>query len=283
METTRRDFLKRAALGGAVIWSAPTITTLPGGVAWADHYQPTGVCDAEATALRVFLLDGDDPLFVFGHADNPADGENCTLKIGQIREHDDGSISYEAPLHILGLRIAAEIACGQVFQRDGKCRALARVVDLIIESGGGDDGDHDDGGLVHLGLGLSDGLLTDGGRRRRPSQVIRIQALRAEASGSIGDPNIDTTGYSEVARVTVFHPNAPVGERVKNLVAKADCNFNLDVLGLVRVIVNEQFCRAGRLTVRALRVEVPAKTGGLLEVVAGEVKVRGAGDCVACS
>lgn len=271
VETTRRDFLKRAAIGGAVVWSAPTITTLTGPRAWADHYA--GVCDAEATGLRVRL--GDDTLLDLGHAERVQDGEVCTVRVGRIDENPDGSFTFKS-VSVLGLfRIAAELACGQIFSEDGRCRALARVVDLVLVFGGDGEDDDDDGLIGGIQLGLADGLTDHHGPRAKT--VIRIQLLRAEATGSIGDPNADTTGNSLVAKVTVND------EPPKHLRAQADCNFNVDILGLVRLIFNEQFCKDGKLVVRALRVEVPASDHGLLEVVGAEVKVRGAGDCVACS
>ncbi|MBW3578452.1 MAG: twin-arginine translocation signal domain-containing protein [Actinobacteria bacterium] len=53
-DQSRRDFLKRSAVAGAVAWSAPAILSLPGGMSWAAHYPcPCPNCDAQAAAARI--------------------------------------------------------------------------------------------------------------------------------------------------------------------------------------------------------------------------------------
>lgn len=257
MTTTRRDFIKRSAAAGAVVWSAPTITTLAAPRAWADHYQPA--CDAQATGLIVRLL-GED-LLVLGRADRPEEGEVCTVRVGRIDERPDGTFTYEAR-SILGLfRLAAEIACGQIVREDGTCKAIAKVADLVIELGDGDD----DG----VGVGLLGALhLADGDHPRR-RQVIRVQLARAEATS--GDP---ATGESFLTKVTDAHG--------RNLLADADCNFDVSVAGVVQVRIDEQECHDGQLVVRAVHVLIPAGAGELLEIIGGEARARGA-TCRSCA
>lgn len=51
-DTGRREFLKKSLVTGAVLWSAPAVTTLPGGKAWAQTY---GVCNCNASAYGLFV------------------------------------------------------------------------------------------------------------------------------------------------------------------------------------------------------------------------------------
>ncbi|MGH2727438.1 MAG: twin-arginine translocation signal domain-containing protein [Actinomycetota bacterium] len=51
-DSSRRDFLKKSLVGGAVLWSAPVVTSLPGGKAWAQTY---GVCNCDASAFGLFV------------------------------------------------------------------------------------------------------------------------------------------------------------------------------------------------------------------------------------
>ncbi|HEX2027375.1 MAG TPA: twin-arginine translocation signal domain-containing protein [Nitriliruptorales bacterium] len=56
-DQSRRDFLKRSAATGALMWSAPAILSLPGGGAWANQYPcPCPGCDAQATAASIGQL-----------------------------------------------------------------------------------------------------------------------------------------------------------------------------------------------------------------------------------
>ncbi len=58
--SSRRDFLKRSAVTGAVVWSAPAISTLSS-KAWAQTYD--GVCECDEGAYALFatadgIIDG---------------------------------------------------------------------------------------------------------------------------------------------------------------------------------------------------------------------------------
>lgn len=49
---SRRDFLKRSAVAGAAVWTAPAIASLPGAGAWAADGTPCP-CESDALALAV--------------------------------------------------------------------------------------------------------------------------------------------------------------------------------------------------------------------------------------
>jgi hypothetical protein len=51
-DPNRRDFLKKSLAAGAVVWSAPVVTSLPGGRAWAQTYHQCA-CNADAFGLFV--------------------------------------------------------------------------------------------------------------------------------------------------------------------------------------------------------------------------------------
>lgn len=76
-DATRREFLKRSAVAGAVVWSAPAIASLPGGRAWAQDYDPCpgcAECDAQATAVNVLGI-------AIGQVDS-----GCDCGIGPINQ-----------------------------------------------------------------------------------------------------------------------------------------------------------------------------------------------------
>lgn len=55
-DKSRRDFLKKSLVAGAVVWSAPAVTSLPGGRVWAQPYpcpNPAGPCTVDAFGLQV--------------------------------------------------------------------------------------------------------------------------------------------------------------------------------------------------------------------------------------
>lgn len=54
IDSGRRDFLKRSLVTSAVLWSAPVVTSLPGGKAWAQTYESC-TCGAEAYGLFVSI------------------------------------------------------------------------------------------------------------------------------------------------------------------------------------------------------------------------------------
>lgn len=74
VDSGRRDFLKKSLAAGAVVWSAPAVTSLPGGRAWAQTYEcptPAGPCQAAATGL---ILTATAPLNInltLGEAPDP--------------------------------------------------------------------------------------------------------------------------------------------------------------------------------------------------------------------
>ena len=51
---SRRDFLKKSLVAGAVVWGAPAVTSLPGGRAWAQTYGQC-LCNGDAYGLRVII------------------------------------------------------------------------------------------------------------------------------------------------------------------------------------------------------------------------------------
>ena len=52
--SSRRTFIKRSLVAGAVVWSAPAVTSLPAGRAWAKTYR-TCSCTSSAYGLRVII------------------------------------------------------------------------------------------------------------------------------------------------------------------------------------------------------------------------------------
>lgn len=52
--SSRRDFVKKSLAVGAVVWSAPVVTSMPGGRAWAQQY-PGCACNADAYGLFVSI------------------------------------------------------------------------------------------------------------------------------------------------------------------------------------------------------------------------------------
>lgn len=259
---TRRDFLKRSALAGAVVWTAPVVTTLPAGAAWAGQYQQVGTCQPEATALRV--IRGGQQIACWGQTRNPMDGEICAVRLGRTG-NDSFRIASQTPLIVGPVQISVDIACGQVFAYDGTCRAAARVVDLTIEFYGDRDDDPRDG--------LLDLDLTGG----HPTSKLRFQMLSSEVRGSTSQ-DVPTFGTSSLAGVTIYR----LGD-AQSLFLAADCGFDVTLLKHVRIIANEQICQDDCLTVRALRIVIPARDGRHLQVIAAETNVRGAGACQPCS
>jgi len=52
-DSSRRDFIKKSVAAGAIIWSAPVVTSLPGGRAWAAYRFCS--CTSNAYGLRVII------------------------------------------------------------------------------------------------------------------------------------------------------------------------------------------------------------------------------------
>jgi hypothetical protein len=259
---TRRNFLKRSAYTSALVWTAPVVTTLPSGAAWADQYQPTGVCQMQATGLYVLL--GNDLVFRGGYATDPTEGERCSVRVGQTRDHDPNT--YECDTKLGRMRLAAEVICGQVFGPNdfgsgGQCRAAAHVASLQLLFR--DPNEYDD----------------DRPRRGLTSGVrhLRFELLQSDTRGST-DATVPTSGTTNLASVTTQR-----GLNAQTLFLAADCNFNVSVWDVVKITANEQFCSDGCLTVRALRIDVPAKDGRALRIVCAETSVQGAGPCRTCS
>lgn len=261
---TRREFIKRSTLAGAVVWTAPVVVTLPAGAAWANQYGQQGTCQPEATALKVIL--GDRQVACWGRAIRPVDGEVCAIQLG--KEMDEGSFriaSPNTPLLVGPMQISVDVACGQVFQESSDCKAVARVLDLTLEFHGDRDGDPRD---RLLDLDLSSG---------QPTSKLRFQLLAAEADGST-DPSVPTIGTSSLAGTTIYR----LGD-AQSLFLVSDCNYDVTLLRHVRIIANEQICQDDCLTVRALRIVIPTRDGRDLQIIAAETSVRGAGPCRACS
>lgn len=124
--TSRREFLKKSAVAGAVVWSAPAIATLPGGGAWAAQYGP-GACDCteNAYALKVFAAG--------------------IINISEIVLPQNGATSV-ATVNVGNGLIVANVLNATT----DNCAARASVLDLTVNLG--------DilqvGGLLNLGLTL---------------------------------------------------------------------------------------------------------------------------------
>lgn len=267
--TSRRDFLKKSAIAGAVVWSAPAISTLPSGRAWADHYNGdhdgdgTITCDCfgeEAWALQVRVLDdlltvgplslggggkspvsiggsggGNDPIFQRYGLPGPAGSLGC----------ENGTIT----IALGGIIIEANLLCAET----SNCFARSTVADIKI-----------------AGLG---GLIQSSGE---PVDVLEVSVLTAAVKGSGCDP----LATSHVAGVRLHKRD----KTVSDLIAATDPNFNLQVLGLVEVILNEQLTGCDDdsdhqfTEVNALHVKIPVeddpnRVGGIIDIIAGHAKV----------
>lgn len=247
--STRRDFLKKSAVAGAVTWSAPAITALSSGKAWAqaDGYEKCP-CFAEATALFVSLLGKT----VVNVTPETLDDE-CVAKV------DTGSSILDG-----GLRVEARVLCANEEEPDnGPCVASASVAEVAIHIGPAlleELGDLVDRLLEELELDdVLNGLLGDNGKKKA-GLTIRATVLTAEATASCD--KCPTRGESSIATLSINGKKPDIDLRA--------CNAS--VLGLLTV--NEQECKGDTITVRALHIDL----GDVLEVIVSEAQAGG-NDC----
>lgn len=111
-DASRRDFLKKSLVTGAVIWSAPVVTSMPGGRAWAQEYVAC-VCNSSAFGLRVII-----PLLSF---DQTFGIDGCFADTGVLGIPDTVTVS-------------AQVICGSDASQDGDCSARADItlLDVIV-------------------------------------------------------------------------------------------------------------------------------------------------------
>lgn len=112
-DSNRRDFLKKSLATGAVLWSAPVVTSLPGGKAWAQTY---GICNCNSEAFGLFVS---IPLLgistTFG-----ADG--CVANVSQ------GNNTVAS--------VRAQTVCGADFDSvNAGCSGEATVATLVVRAG----------------------------------------------------------------------------------------------------------------------------------------------------
>jgi hypothetical protein len=112
-DTDRRDFLKKTLVAGTAIWTAPVVTTLPGGRAWAQTYGVCN-CDADAFGLLVSI---------------PTLGINQTLGV-------DGCVANVALGNNSVAAVSATTVCGAAFSTvGGGCSAEASIASLTVRTG----------------------------------------------------------------------------------------------------------------------------------------------------
>ncbi len=112
MEGNRREFLKKSALTGAVMWAAPVVTTLPkaGASGTTPSPCPCAGCRAEATGLRALGL-------TFGRAVD----SNCEcLPIANVQ------------INSL-VKASAQVACGKA--DNDACQASSFLAGLKLKVG----------------------------------------------------------------------------------------------------------------------------------------------------
>jgi hypothetical protein len=115
---SRRDFLKRSAVAGAVVWAAPAVTSIPAGRAWSQTYEEPCVCTASGFGLRIVVpLLGIDQTYDTGAADPP------------VLDVDTGVLN----LPIGTLRVQARvITANDGVPAEGGCHATASLAGLLI-------------------------------------------------------------------------------------------------------------------------------------------------------
>lgn len=119
---SRREFLRKTAKAGAVVWAAPAITSLSAGPAWAQTAgtgppppPPENCCTADAYGLRVIipLLSIDTTLGVDG----------CVVDTGVL---GDPAVA----------TVRAAAVCGETAKpAGGPCNATASVASLAVTIG----------------------------------------------------------------------------------------------------------------------------------------------------
>lgn len=220
MESNRRDFLKKSAVAGGLVWAAPALHTVAG--AQQQTGTPGGCptcpdCRAEATGLRALGLTA-----------GRAVGSGCEcLLTANLNAGSVGGAS-------------SQTVCGSA--DNNECEASSFVEGLRVR--------------------------------------IAANAF-LEATVLASCVSCDGTGTSTVADLDLVTVTEGVESRT-DLTVTGACNERIAVPGfdLVEVVLNEQFCLDGRLTVRALRVTVAG-----LDVIAAE-SVNGGGfgcQCQPCA
>jgi hypothetical protein len=109
----RRDFLKRSLVAGAAVWSAPIVTSLPGGRAWAQTYE---VCNCNADAYGLFVsIPGLGIIQTFG-----VDGCLASVNLGNNTT----------------AAVQADTVCGADFSTvGGGCSGEATIKRVVIRAG----------------------------------------------------------------------------------------------------------------------------------------------------
>ncbi|MGH2705953.1 MAG: choice-of-anchor P family protein [Actinomycetota bacterium] len=107
---SRREFLKKSAVAGAVTWAAPAITTLSGGRAWAQQYPTPCECTAHAYGLFLRIPDL-----------NIATTVDCLSQINIVND----------PPGPTNVRVTGVLVCGTSTE-NGTCTAQATVTSLDV-------------------------------------------------------------------------------------------------------------------------------------------------------
>jgi hypothetical protein len=112
-DTNRRDFLKKSLAAGAVVWSAPVVTSLPGGRAWAAQYRDC-TCTGDAFGLRVKipLLSIDQTFGVDGCVANVSVGNATVAAV-----------------------TASAVCASDASSVNGGCSGLAQIASLDVRAG----------------------------------------------------------------------------------------------------------------------------------------------------
>lgn len=112
-DQNRRDFLKKSLAAGAIVWTAPVVTSLPGGRAWAQTYH---VCDCLADGFGLFIS-------------IPALGINTTLGA-------DGCVADVNLGNNTLARVRATTVCAADFStQQAGCSAEASIATLLVNVG----------------------------------------------------------------------------------------------------------------------------------------------------
>lgn len=115
MGESRREFLKKGAAAGTLVWAAPSIATLPGGRAWAQTYPRDCPCTADAFGLRVII---------------PPLGINETFGVGGCVADVNVGVAGTAT-------VTSATVCGEADSdgSDGACSANASIETLNVVVG----------------------------------------------------------------------------------------------------------------------------------------------------
>jgi hypothetical protein len=112
-DSGRRDFLKKSLVTGAVVWGAPAVTSLPGGRAWAQTYEPC-TCNADGYGLSLSLLGGPPTIF----------GQNGSV------------VNVNVPIPVVGGSVVATAVTGSATDSiDGACSGLGQIAAATVTVG----------------------------------------------------------------------------------------------------------------------------------------------------